>query len=62
MKKSAHAIKKKKNTKNKKKKERKRGTRLFLYNNTTNHSRCLFIIRFKKLNNDPVYFRPYEFS
>jgi len=48
-KKSAHARK-------------KRGTRLFLYNNTTNHSCCLFIIQFEKLYNDPVHFRPRECS
>lgn len=42
--------------------KKKRGTRIFLYNNTTNHSRCLFIIRFEKLYNDPVHFRPRECS
>lgn len=42
--------------------KKKRGTRLFLFNNTTNHSCCLFIIQFEKLYNDPVHFRPRECS
>lgn len=57
-KKSAHA-------KKKRKRKKKRHAAFLIYNNITNHSRCLFIMRFekkKKLNNDPVRFRSRECS